>query len=234
MSSMSIIKNFIFPVLLTVTIAVPAQAAFSLSGTRFIYEEGKKSTSFEVTNNSQDTYGGQVWIENVSRNTSDVFMVPSPPFFKIDGESKQIVRLMNVNDELPKDRESLFMLNVQEIPPKPKDDDGNVLAIAMNTKVKLIYRPKALTQSRKDAEKQLTLVNRDGSMWIKNPTPYYFAVIAVKSHERTVKLSDDVMKSVGQFAPNSEINLRIPSLTGEVSVDAINDWGGVVNYVVTN
>jgi P pilus assembly chaperone PapD len=60
-------------------------------------------------------------------------------------------------------------LNVQEIPPKPKETDGSVLAIAMNTQVKLIYRPKSLTDGRKEAEKQLTLVNRDGSVWIKKP-----------------------------------------------------------------
>lgn len=50
---------------------------------------------------------------------------------------------MNTVSNLPKDRESLFWLNVQEVPPKPevKDGEGSVLAMAMNTRVKLIYRP---------------------------------------------------------------------------------------------
>lgn len=114
-----------------------AMAAFTLNGTRFIYEEGKKNIPVGVTNNSDDTYGGQVWVDNVSQG-SGVYMVPTPPFFRLDPKQTQIVRIMNPDSSsLPKDRESLFFLNVQEIPPKPKDD-GNHLAVAMNTRVKLI------------------------------------------------------------------------------------------------
>lgn len=218
--------------LLAGILAVPAQAAFTLNGTRFIYDEGKKNISFEITNNSQDTYGGQVWIDNVSQQSSDVFIVPSPPFFKVNGGNKQIMRLMIVNDSLPKDRESLFMLNVQEVPPKPKNAEGNVIAIAMNTRLKAIYRPKALAEGRNEAEKRLTLVKRDGSIWIKNPTPYYFAVTRVKHGGSKLKLNDKAEQSLTQLAPFSEVDTRMNSLSGEVSVDAINDWGGTVNYVV--
>ncbi len=69
----------------------------------------------------------------------------------------------------------LFWLNVQEIPPKPKASEGNVLAVAVNTKVKLIYRPKALVEGRRNAEKNLQIAHRGGEAYLKNPTPYYFA-----------------------------------------------------------
>ncbi|MBC6504735.1 fimbria/pilus periplasmic chaperone, partial [Citrobacter freundii] len=59
------------------TLVSSAMAAFTLNGTRFIYEEGKKNISFEVSSSSQETYGGQVWVDNVSQNKADVFMVPS-------------------------------------------------------------------------------------------------------------------------------------------------------------
>lgn len=68
--------------LLALTLSGQALAAFTVSGTRFIYEEGKKNISFEVTNNANDTYGGQVWVDNVSEG-SGVYMVPTPPFFKV-------------------------------------------------------------------------------------------------------------------------------------------------------
>ncbi|MBC6504640.1 fimbria/pilus periplasmic chaperone, partial [Citrobacter freundii] len=152
-----------------------------------------------------------------------------PPFFKVGPKGKQVVRLMNVNAALPADRESLFRLNVQEIPPKPKETEGSVLAIAMNTQVKLIYRPKAITAGRKEAEKQLTLVNRDGHIWIKNPTPYYFAVTKVKSHGKELKLNGTAQRALAQLAPYSEVSTGHSGLSG-ISVDAINDWGGVVNY----
>lgn len=156
-------KNTLLTGILTAvltTSSTSAMAAFVLNGTRFIYEEGKKNISMEVTNNAKDTYGGQIWIDNLSQNKSDVFMIPSPPVFKVDAGKKQIIRLMNVNQALPADRESLFRINAQELPPKPKQTEGSVLALAMNTQVKLIYRPKALMEGRKDAEKKLTMVNK--------------------------------------------------------------------------
>ncbi|WP_435868345.1 fimbria/pilus periplasmic chaperone, partial [Escherichia coli] len=51
-------------------------AAFVLNGTRFIYEEGKKNVSFEVTNQADETFGGQVWINNTTQNNGMVYMVP--------------------------------------------------------------------------------------------------------------------------------------------------------------
>lgn len=225
------LKTLLLTMLVT-SLALPAHAAFTLSGTRFIYEEGKKNISFEVTNHSESTYGGQVWIDNASEKTSDVFIVPSPPFFKVNAGNKHIIRLMNVNDALPKDKESLFMLNVQEVPPKPKAEEGNILAIAMNTRVKLIYRPKSITERRKDAEKELVLVNRDGSTWVKNTTPFFFAITDMKSNGKSLNLKDEVRQSLSQLAPFSEVNTRIVAPGGVVSVDAINDWGGVENYVI--
>ena len=49
---------------MTLFFAGSAIAAFTLNGTRFIYEEGKKNISFEVSSSSDDIYGAQVWIEN--------------------------------------------------------------------------------------------------------------------------------------------------------------------------
>lgn len=215
-------------VLLATTLATPAMGAFVLNGTRFIYEEGKKSISLDVTNNAKDTYGGQIWLDNVSQNASDVFMVPSPPVFKVDAGQKQIIRLMNVNPALPADRESMFIINAQELPPKPKQTEGSVLAIAMNTQVKLIYRPKALTEGRKDAEKKLTLLNR-GTTWLKNPTPYYFAVTGVKMNGKVVPLPGDKQPGLAMLAPFSEADTGL-KLSGKVTVEAINDWGGVQDY----
>ncbi|MDI7245415.1 fimbrial chaperone [Providencia rettgeri] len=195
-----------------------AYSAFTLNGTRFIYDEGRKNIAIEVKNNSNKTYGGQVWIDNLSGN--DVFFVPAPNLFKIAGEEKQIIRLLYVNDILPKDRESLFWLNVQEIPPIASADESNVLAVALNTQVKLIYRPKILAEHREDAEKNLTY---SGST-LKNPTPYYFALTQVSVDGRPLVLSKEIEQSISLFPPFSEVNLQRP-LSGKVAIEAIDDYG---------
>ncbi|EMU7668685.1 fimbrial chaperone [Escherichia coli] len=218
--------------LLAFTLSGQALAAFTVSGTRFIYGEGKKNISFEVTNNANDTYGGQVWVDNVSEG-SGVYMVPTPPFFKVSPKQKQIVRIMKTDGgALPSDRESLFWLNIQEIPPKPKTD-GNVLSVAINTRVKLFYRPKALMAGRKGAEKKIEVIRRNGTTYLKNPTPYYFAVAKVKVNGKYVVLKSDEEQKLAILAPSGEVAVsQVPVTAKNISVDTINDWGGVENHVL--
>lgn len=217
-------------VVLTSMLATPAMAAFTLNGTRFIYEEGKKNLSLEVTNNAKNTYGGQVWIDNVSQSSSDVFMVPSPPVFKVEADKTQIVRLMNVNPQLPSDRESMFRINVQELPPMPSETDGSVLAIAMNTQVKLIYRPQALTKGRADAEKKLTKLDQ-GTVWLNNPTPYYFALTGLKVNGKSVTIPNTRQAGLAMLAPFSKADTGLTT-DGKLTIQAINDWGGVQEYEI--
>ncbi|EEC9337272.1 fimbrial chaperone [Escherichia coli] len=207
-------------------------AAFVLNGTRFIYDEDKKNSSFTVTNKSDKTYGGQVWIDN-STQGNGVYMVPQPPFFRVGANQNQIIRILNTDTSLPKDRESLFWLNVQEVPPKPETNgEGSVLSIAMNTRVKLIYRPSSIKEERKGAEKKLKIVHKGDETWLKNPTPYYMALINVKDKGKSLGLSDSVMTELAKFAPFSEIKLAKNIFEG-VSVEAINDWGGVEQFEIS-
>ncbi|EBU2765678.1 fimbrial chaperone [Salmonella enterica] len=218
-------------VLMSLTISGQAMAAFVLNSTRYIYEEGKKNITFEVTNQSDKTYGGQVWVDNTGTST-DVYLVPAPPVFKIAGKEKQIVRIMKVSDALPSDRETLFWLNVQEIPPKPTSADGeNTIALAMNTRVKIFYRPKALEKGRENAEKKLQFISKDGVTWLENPTPYYIAVTKVLSGKQAVALSEKVMGNLAKLAPFSKISLG-KKVSGSMSIEAINDWGGVQSYAI--
>lgn len=219
-------------VVLSFAFCSQAMAVFVLNGTRFIYDENKKNITFEVTNNASQMYGGQVWVDNTSEGNG-IYMVPQPPFFKVGAKQKQIIRIMKTDSSLPTDRESLFWLNVQEVPPKPdvKDSRGSVLAIAMNSRVKLIYRPSALKNGRENAEKKLTIEQRGDITWVKNPTPYYMAIVGVQTNGRELKLSDKVTKELTLLAPFSSVSLGV-SARGSLKIAAINDWGGVQNYEI--
>lgn len=211
-----------------------AMAAFVIDGTRVIFDGDKKNTSFQVTNQSDRNYGGQVWISNTSQPEGRVYMVPSPSFFKVTSKGTQVVRIMHVNNTLPADRESLFKLNVQEIPPMPeKNADGSaMLALAMNTQLKLFWRPKGLSAGRQNAEDKITIERHDGKVWLKNPTPYYFAIIAIKSDGKKKTLSDPRAEELTAFKPFSEVDTGLTELGGKVSVDSIDDWGGIKNYAL--
>lgn len=210
--------------LLNIFVVFQVNAAFTLSGTRFIYDEGRKNISVEISNANKETFGGQVWIDNTTQPSTDVFFTPAPSFFKVAGGERQIVRIMNINPTLSQDRESLFWLNVQEIPPAPKDGE-NVLAIALNTQVKLFYRPKALKDGRDKAEQKIQVIGTK----LKNPTPYYFAVTAVIVNGQKIKLSSELDKQLSQMGPFTEVNVDRP-LTGTIVIEAIDDYGARREY----
>ncbi|MCT7397418.1 fimbria/pilus periplasmic chaperone, partial [Escherichia coli] len=63
---------------------------------------------------------------------------------RIEPEEQAQVRLMAQQNlsRLPADRESLFYYNMREIPPKA--EQKNVMQIAMQSRLKLFWRPKAI------------------------------------------------------------------------------------------
>ena len=216
--------------LLALGVSHHAMAAFVLDGTRFIYSEGDKSIPVSVTNNADALYGGQVWIDNSNQSKGNVYMVPSPPFFRVEAKQQQIIRIMNVDKSLPQQQESLFFLNVMEVPPKAKKEDGNVLAFAMNTKVKLIYRPTTLVEGRKDAEKNVKIERKEGKTFVVNPTPYYFAIASIKVNDKEVKLTPKQSEDIATFKPFSEVGINALPVKGVATFNAINDWGGIQTF----
>ena len=212
------------------TYGFAAHAAFSLNSTRYIYDSQQQNISFQVTNESNAVYRGQVWIGNGDHNPNNVYFIAAPAFFQLPAGQTQIVRLINVNHTLPQDKESLFFLNVQEIPLAIKGQ-GNAMQIAMDTNVKLIYRPQMLQAGRADAEQKMQLIDVAGKAALKNPTPYYFAVVVVNNNGKTVKLSSKDQHDLGLFKPDSSIILNIPYRNiHDLNVKAVNDYGNAVTY----
>ncbi|STB30926.1 fimbrial chaperone protein [Citrobacter braakii] len=214
-------KFFISASLLLFTAS--SHAAFVLNSTRYVFDEKRENISVQVDNQSTQEYGGQIWIENQDQNDKNVYFVPSPTFFKVADQHKQILRILKINDALPKDKESLFWINIQEIPKAPKDG-VNALSIALHTQVKMIYRPDILKDKRENAEKNIKLINDESSTVLFNDSPYYFALINVKQNGKNVNLGDDVKNKIAVFSPFEKISLN-KKLTGNISFVAFDDYG---------
>lgn len=202
-----------------------AQAAFVVNGTRFIYPAGQNSIVATVRNQAKLTYGGQVWIASSETNKEQANFVPSPTFFKLAAGQAQVVRILGVQEgQLPVDRESLFLLNIQEIPPAPKPG-SNAISIAMNTQVKLIYRPEALAQGRRNAEQQLRISRTPAGLRVENPTPYYLAISTLQVNGQRALVSAVTDKALATLAPFSSIELADQIAPGALSADLLDDHG---------
>lgn len=204
--------------------AASSHAAFVLNSTRYVFDEKRENISVQVDNQSAQEYGGQIWIENQDQNDKNVYFVSSPTFFKVADQHKQILRILKINDALPKDKESLFWINVQEIPKAPKEG-ANALSIALHTQVKMFYRPDALKEKRENAEQQIKMISSEGNTVLWNDTPYYFAIISVKQNGTPVKVSNDIKEKLSVFAPGEKVSLG-KSITGSnLSIVAFDDYG---------
>ncbi|MCW2255612.1 P pilus assembly chaperone PapD [Providencia alcalifaciens] len=164
------------------------QAAVSMDRTRVIFNGGQKSISLNITNNNKQLpYLAQGWLENVEGQKIQSPLVVLPPVQRLEpGKSSQLkIEALPAISTLPQDRESLFYFNMREIP--PKSDKPNTLQIALQTRVKLFYRPKAIIPEQNSAPSQekLTLEKQGDQFIVKNPTPYYVTIINATANAKS-------------------------------------------------
>lgn len=57
------------------------------------------------------------------------------------------------------------------------------------------------------------------------------AIVNMKHDGKDIVLSNQVMKEVAQLKPFSDVNLG-KKVGGKISVEAVNDWGGVQSYEI--
>ncbi len=198
-----------------------ASASLSTDQTRYIFQGNKESLTITVKNNDRErTFGGQAWVDNiVEKDTRPTFVV-TPSFFKVKANGQQTLRVIMASDHLPQDKESVYWLNLQDIPPALK---GSGLAIALRTKLKLFYRPASLTEGRKGAEEGISLQTRpDGKTLLVNTTPYIYAIGGLlDANGKTISVDSDATQKLLMFMPGDEVAVK-----GNVAkVNSLNDYG---------
>lgn len=202
-----------------------AQAAISLDRTRIVYDGSEKSVSVNIANeNKQLPYLAQSWLENEQGvKVKQGALAIVPPVQRLEPGGKGMVRIMQTPSaaSLPQDRESLFYFNLREIP--PKSEKANVLQIALQTRIKLFYRPAGLkSESNAVWQDQLVLHVVAGGYRIENPTPYYVTVIGLAGSKEAS--SKGKFESV-MVAPKKSMTVKMaPVSTPHLTY--INDYGG--------
>ncbi len=206
-----------------------AWAALSVDQSRYIFEGDKEAVSIVVENASPKTYGGQTWIENIKETDLRPTFVVTPPFFKVPGNGKQVLRVIKALEQMPEDKESIYWVSLQEIPPKNKDGG---LSVALRTKVKLLYRPASLMDGRKNAETGLSTKIIDGQTQLVNTTPYIFAIADVLGeNDASLPFDDKQHEALAMFAPGDTVTL--PKGTTAKKVVSIDDLGHLGTHTLT-
>ena len=132
--------------LLISSMVLPAHAGIVIYGTRIIYPAEHKEVMVQLMNQGNRSSLMQAWIDDGDTSLPpEKIQVPfmlTPPVAKIGANSGQQVKIKIMPNKLPTNKESIFYLNVLDIPPNSPEQEGkNALKFAMQNRIKLFYRP---------------------------------------------------------------------------------------------
>lgn len=198
-----------------------AEAGVALGTTRVIYPAGQKQAQLAVTNNDDNTYLIQSWVEN-SHGAKDGSFIVTPPLVAMQGKKENTLRILDAtNNKLPQDRESLYWMNVKAIPSMDKSKlSENTLQLAIISRIKLYYRPANLSLPPDQAAEKLRFRRSPGSLTLINPTPYYLTVTDLQAGTRALKNA--------LVPPMGEASVDLPADAGrEITYQTINDYGAL-------
>jgi P pilus assembly chaperone PapD len=177
----------------------PVHAGVVIFGTRVVYPAEKQEVVVQLMNHGSRASLVQSWIDD--GNTSlppekiNVPFLLSPPVARIAGNSGQQLRIKKLANRLPANKESLFYLNVLDIPPNiPGSENANIIRFAMQNRIKLFYRPKGIAPVSQETFQRLSLSSRHNALHINNGSANWvtiteFKVNNIKINDRSVMLA---------------------------------------------
>ncbi len=215
----------------------PTMAGVMPASTRVIYPQGAREKTLMLVNTNAYPVIVQTWVDNGegSPDTSKVPFVILPPVFRMAPGGVQGLRIIYNHDPLPEDRESAFWLNLYEVPPGSASQDKSFLKLAMNTQLKIFYRPQTLILTPEEAIGKLTFrLDAEGEKsWLEfnNPTPLGISFTTIRAAGRSgqtrARQQDDMMiKPFSQRRYLLERNIGNAVLS--VEANWVNDNGEIL------
>lgn len=205
-----------------------ALASVVISGTRVIYPSDAKEVSVKVSNVGPSPVLLQSWIDsgdvNAKPSAIQVPFVLTPPINRVDASKGQTLRVSYVGGALPMDKESVFWLNVLEVPAKSQIKTGeNRLQMAFRTRIKLFYRPAGLEGNANDAVKFVNWTTQGNKVQATNSTPYYASLVNLSVNGKKLEYA--------MLAPRSSQVLELPGQAGsKINGAFVNDYGAVLPF----
>ena len=166
----------------------PSHAGVIVQGTRVIYPAQQQEVVVRLENKGDRPALVQTWLDTGDlRSTPATAQTPftlSPPIFRIEPNQQQALRLRYTGEASAPDRESLYWLNVLEVPPVSAGaEQNNQIELAFRTRLRVFLRPPALPYSVASAPAklrwELVAQERGYALQATNPTPYHISLASV-------------------------------------------------------
>lgn len=211
-------------------LALSVQAAVNINTTRVIFNHGETQRSVMLVNDGDYPVVVQSWVDDGSPekgpSQARAPFVVLPPVLKIRPGEQRELRIMTTGKGLDDDRESLFWLNVYQIPPEMKTPQaGEKVRLALRNQLKVLWRPKNIGVLTEKTINLLSFRYEGGAIYAVNDSSWNITLanvtfgdysttgIVVSPHSRRV-----IFKMTTPEMRNNKINFTVINDEG-------NRWG---------
>ncbi|MBB4866046.1 chaperone protein EcpD [Pseudomonas nitritireducens] len=216
-----------------------ANAGIVITGSRVVYLAKDREVSVKMTNNAEEPSLVQAWVdkgnEKLTPDKADGPFLITPPITRVEPKKGQTLRLVYTGDEAAsKKQESVFWLNVLDVPPMPKDKDANFMQVAVRSRLKIFYRPDDLpgtpAKSAEELKWSVVQLPQGYGLRARNDAAYHVSLssISFNTNGKSFKVKPEDVKMV---APGASIDFPVQGLSAapgpgsQVDYQWVNDWG---------
>lgn len=212
--------------------AAHASAVVNVDRTRIVFNAGESNQTLNIKNGAEFPSVVQIWsddgdlMQSPELSTAPIFAMP--PMMKLSPEEQRAIRLvLTSRQSLPEDRESLYWLNLYQIPALTRHTGGaeQKILLPLRLRLKVFIRPAALGAPQPEDVQKLRFVVNDRQLKVENPTAWSMSLRLNIANKVKV---DDVL-----VAPFGSITLPLaqPVKIGEsVTYEVFDDNGNPVSY----
>ncbi|QEY75302.1 fimbrial biogenesis chaperone [Pseudomonas denitrificans (nom. rej.)] len=218
-----------------------ANAGIVIQGSRVVYPAKEREVTVKMNNMSDQPSLVQAWVDKgndkLTADKADGPFLITPPIARVEAKKGQALRLIYTGDDAAsKKQETVFWLNVLDVPPMPKDQDSNFLQVAVRSRLKIFYRPEGLVGTPIETAKNLhwTLVQSGAgyALRVKNDGAFHVSLVTVDlaggPKSFTVKPED-----LPLVTPNSSVDIPLRGVTSlqgagaKVVYQWVSDYGSL-------
>lgn len=206
----------------------PAVAAVNVEGTRVIFNSGDTITSVNLINSGETPALVQLWFDEgdlfASPESVRIPVIALPPVFKLQPGELRDIRIQLVSlEQLPRDRESLYWLNIYQVPPNTISPGiTKRVILPLRLRLKVFIRPPTVSRPQEVDGQRLHFRLKDNGrkvIIINNPTPWYMTLSAFDiGNEKT----NGMMLAPGE---KKEVIFKKSINSTKVEYEIVNDNG---------
>ena len=184
-----------------------AEAGLMPERTRLVFSQGERELSLRLANTNPHAVVVQSWVDqgegSQAPDTVQSALFVLPAVQRLSPQAISQVRVLYTGEPLPTDRESVFWLNLYEIPLLPDAPPASAprLLLGLNTQIKVFHRPPGLADPGPQWSDALHFrLQWQAGQWVlvcRNDSPYFASLASLRvsdgSRELVPRVTPDQM-----------------------------------------